>query len=46
MGGKSKFTDKDIEGMKKTAALNAADRNPYCDCGYKKHKLLCKAIWQ
>jgi hypothetical protein len=29
MGGKQKFTDKDIEGMKKTAALNAADRNPY-----------------
>ncbi|WP_026664423.1 L-2-amino-thiazoline-4-carboxylic acid hydrolase [Butyrivibrio sp. FC2001] len=29
MGGKQKFTDKDIEGMKQTAALNAADRNPY-----------------
>ncbi len=29
MGGKSKFSDKDIEGMKKTAAFNAADRNPY-----------------
>ena len=29
MGGKKKFTDKDIEEMKKTAALNAADRNPY-----------------
>jgi hypothetical protein len=29
MGGKQKFTDKDIEGMKKTAALHAADRNPY-----------------
>ena len=29
MGGRQKFTDKDIEGMKKTAALNAADRNPY-----------------
>ena len=29
LGGKSKFTDKDVEGMKKTAALNAADRNPY-----------------
>ena len=27
--GKAKFTVKDIEGMKKTAALNAADRNPY-----------------
>lgn len=27
--GKSKFTAKDIEGMKKTAALKAADRNPY-----------------
>ena len=27
--GKSKFSTKDIEGMKKTAALNAADRNPY-----------------
>ena len=29
MGGKRKFTPKDIEGMKKTAALNAADRNPF-----------------
>ena len=29
MGGRQKFTDKDIEGMKRTAALNAADRNPY-----------------
>ena len=29
MGGKKKFTDKDIQGMKKTAALKAADRNPY-----------------
>lgn len=28
-GGKAKFGRKDIEGMKKTAALNAADRNPY-----------------
>ena len=28
-GGKIKFTDKDIEGMKATAALKAADRNPY-----------------
>ncbi len=27
--GKSKFTNKDIDGMKKTAALKAADRNPY-----------------
>ena len=27
--GKVKFSDKDIEGMKKTAALNPADRNPY-----------------
>ena len=27
--GKKKFSDKDVEGMKKTAALNAADRNPY-----------------
>lgn len=27
--GKSKFTQKDIAGMKATAALNAADRNPY-----------------
>lgn len=27
--GSSKFTDKDMAGMKKTAALNAADRNPY-----------------
>lgn len=27
--GKKKFTDKDIEGMKRTAAFRAADRNPY-----------------
>ena len=29
MMGKKKFSDKDILGMKATAALNAADRNPY-----------------
>ena len=29
MSGKSKFTDKDIAGMKATAELKAADRNPY-----------------
>lgn len=29
MSGRRKFTDRDIEGMKKTAAFNAADRNPY-----------------
>lgn len=29
MSGKSKFTEKDISGMKATAALKAADRNPY-----------------
>lgn len=29
LGGKQKFSDKDIRGMKATAALNAADRNPY-----------------
>ncbi len=27
--GKNKFTEKDIAGMKTTAALKAADRNPY-----------------
>lgn len=27
--GTQKFTDADIKGMKQTAALNAADRNPY-----------------
>ena len=27
--GKSKFTEKDIDGMRATAALKAADRNPY-----------------
>lgn len=27
--GKRKFTPKDIDGMKATAALKAADRNPY-----------------
>lgn len=27
--GKAKYTEKDIAGMKKTAALKAADRNPY-----------------
>ena len=29
MSGKSKFTEKDIAGMKAAAALRAADRNPY-----------------
>ena len=29
MGGRKKFSEKDIQGMKATAALNAADRNPY-----------------
>ncbi len=29
MGGRRKFSERDVEGMKKTAALNAADRNPY-----------------
>ena len=29
MSGKRKFGEKDIRGMEKTAALNAADRNPY-----------------
>ena len=29
LSGKSKFTDKDIAGMKAAAALRAADRNPY-----------------
>ena len=29
MSGKSKFTETDIAGMKATAALRAADRNPY-----------------
>ena len=29
MSGKRKFTEKDIAGMKRTAALKAADRNPY-----------------
>ena len=29
MRGKKKFSEKDIRGMKATAALNAADRNPY-----------------
>ena len=29
MSGKKKFTKKDIDGMKATAALRAADRNPY-----------------
>ena len=28
-GGKKKFTDADIKGMKDTAELRAADRNPY-----------------
>ncbi len=27
--GKSKFTEKDVAGMKQTAALRAGDRNPY-----------------
>lgn len=29
MSGKKKFTPKDIQSMKETAALRAADRNPY-----------------
>ena len=29
MSGKNKFTEKDIQGMKATAVLRAADRNPY-----------------
>ena len=29
MDGRRKFSEKDIEGMKATAALNAADRNPF-----------------
>lgn len=29
MAAKHKFTPKDIEGMEKTAAMNAANRNPY-----------------
>ena len=29
MSGKKKFTEKDVQGMKDTAALRAADRNPY-----------------
>ena len=29
MSGKNKFSEKDIQGMKTTAALKAADRNPY-----------------
>ena len=29
MSGKSKFSEKDIRGMQATAALRAADRNPY-----------------
>ena len=29
MSGKSKFSEKDEAGMKRTAALKAADRNPY-----------------
>ncbi len=29
MSGKKKFSAKDIQGMKDTAALKAADRNPY-----------------
>jgi len=29
LGGKQKFSEKDIQSMKKTAAFKAADRNPY-----------------
>lgn len=29
MAGKKKFSEKDVAGMRATAALNAADRNPY-----------------
>lgn len=35
MNGKNKFTQKDIDGMKKTQALKAADRNPFsCNMDY------------
>ena len=49
--GKNKFTEKDIAGMKATAALRAADRNPYSwnmeflpypdDSGYEARFLQC-----
>ena len=29
LGGKQKFSQKDVEGMKQTAGFRAADRNPY-----------------
>ena len=29
LGGKQKFSQKDVEGMKQTAAFRAAERNPY-----------------
>ena len=29
LGGKQKFSQKDVKGMKQTAAFRAADRNPY-----------------
>ncbi|MBE7009482.1 MAG: hypothetical protein E7422_10165 [Ruminococcaceae bacterium] len=29
MAGRKKFSEQDVKGMKKTAALHAADRNPY-----------------
>jgi hypothetical protein len=29
ISGKNKFTENDIESMQETAALKAADRNPY-----------------
>lgn len=50
-GGKKKFTDADIKGMKDTAALRAADRNPYSwnmeflpysdDSGYEARFTVC-----
>lgn len=32
MSGKRKFSERDIQGIKKTAAFRAADRNPYSWC--------------
>ncbi len=51
MGGKKKFTEKGINGMKRTADMKAADRNPYSwnmdfipyddDSGYEARFLKC-----
>ena len=41
MGGKKKFSESDIEGMKKTASLRAGDRNLYLGRTKELHLFFC-----